>query len=273
MSMFYQVPQAHTIIIERLGKYNRTMSAGLRVRLPFIDKAKDLSHWAGIATKALSGKAILIELSEQTIDTKSRSAFTNDNVQVVVDAIVYWQINNAERAVYEVDNLPRAVNDIALTALRSIIGSMQFDQAIQNRAKINDAILTELHSVADKWGIKVNRVEIQELKPSDEAATSMLKQMTAERERRAVIAEAEGKAKAKVTIAEAEAQAIMKIATAEANYLELIKTQVGEETAGKLLLASKILQNYSQITENPANKVFVPSSMTGIINIDDAGKG
>jgi regulator of protease activity HflC (stomatin/prohibitin superfamily) len=268
MPLIFQVPQAHTIVIERFGKYKRTMSAGLRVRLPVIDKPKDLRQWGGIGAKMYNGQMILVELSEQMTDTKSRNAITNDNVQLAVDAVVYWQIVHPERAVYEIDNLPKAIDDLALTSLRSIIGTMQFDEAIQNRAQINDGTLTELSSVVERWGVQVNRVEIQELKPSDEAASAMLRQMSAERERRAVEIEAEGKAKARIMVAEAEAKAITAVATAEAQYLELLKTQVGGELAGRLLLASKLLQNYAQITENPAHKVFLPNTFHGLIDLD-----
>jgi len=276
MSLFYQVPQAHVIIIERLGKYSKTMPAGLRMKLPFIDKPKSMSTWEDNATKNLKNIPMLIELAEQALDTKSRSCITKDNVEIQVDALIFWQITDVVKAVYEVDILPKSVLDTSLTALRSIIGSMDFDDAISQRNQINERILTELNDISKKWGIKINRVELQELKASSEASSAMLKQMTAEREKRAniseaegnqksLILEAEGKKQAMILEAEGQAEALTLLAKGEMAFIDKFKTDYGEEKAIDIYLSVKYLKSLENMNES--SKIFLPLEAGQMINL------
>jgi len=276
MSLFYQVPQSHAIIIERLGKYTRTMSAGLRMKLPFIDKPKNMLTWEDNATKNLKNIPILIELAEQALDTKSRGCITKDNVELQVDALIFWQITDVVKAVYEVDILPKSVLDTSLTALRAIIGSMDFDDAISQRNQINERILTELNDISKKWGIKINRVELQELKASSEASSAMLKQMTAEREKRAniseaegnqksLILEAEGKKQAMILEAEGQAEALTLLAKGEMAFIDKFKTDYGEEKAIDIYLSVKYLKSLENMNES--SKIFLPLEAGQMINL------
>ena len=276
MSLFYQVPQSHVIIIERLGKYSRTMSAGLRMKLPFIDKPKNMLTWEDNATKNLKNIPMLIELAEQALDTKSRSCITKDNVELQVDALVFWQITDVVKSVYEVDILPKSVLDTSLTALRAIIGSMDFDDAISQRNQINERILTELNDISKKWGIKINRVELQELKASSEASSAMLKQMTAEREKRAkiseaegnqksLILEAEGKKQAMILEAEGQAEALTLLAKGEMAFIDKFKDDYGEEKAINIYLSVKYLKSLENMNES--SKVFLPLEAGQMINL------
>jgi len=272
MAFFFNVEQNHCVIIERFGKYSKTCYQGLRFRIPLIEKVKRLREWEGIATK----EQHKIELSEQHSDTPARSAHTKDNVEVKADATVYWRIVDPVRAVYEVDILPQAVLDSALNTLRACIGTLDLDTLLSERETLNDKIAAQLSGVSTKWGIKINRVEIQTLQVSDEASSAMLQQMEAERARRAIVSTSEGKAEATVMVAEAErkarllradgdAKAIGLIAVAEKEYLILLSDVVGNESASKILLSQKMLDGFAIISDGDANKVFMPNSIQGLM--------
>ncbi len=264
MQLIYTVPQAHVIVIERFGKFSRIQSQGLHFRLPFIERVKVVREWGGVACK----EDALIELAEQHTDTPPRQCHTMDNVSVMANASVYWKIIDPRRALYEVDVLPKALSDVALNALRSVIGKVQLDKLLSSREEINQIISAQLKETCEKWGILLTRVEIQELSTSDATAEAMHQEMVAERRRRAKIAEAEGESRAKVLVAQAEAEALDLIAQAESRYLETLKTQVGAENAARVLLAQKLLDGYRTISTNPANKVFLPNGFQAIFNVD-----
>jgi regulator of protease activity HflC (stomatin/prohibitin superfamily) len=272
MAFFFNVQQNHCVIIERFGKYSRTCSQGLRFRIPILEQIKRFPEWGVTAIKEGSK----IELSEQHSDTPPRTAHTRDNVQVSVNATVYWKIVDPVKAVYEVDILPDAILDSALNTLRSCIGQIALDNLIGARQKLNDQISTQLSQTAAKWGVKVNRVEVQNFEVSDETQTAMLQEMEAERAKRALIATAEGEADAAVKIAEAErkarmlradgeSKAIGLIAKAEKMYLLDLKEVVGEKSASEILLAQKMLDGFVQISKGDANKVYIPNSVRGLM--------
>ena len=181
---YYPVPQSHVVLIERFGQFNRKLKVGIHFVVPLIDQGVDLRDWGTGAKKVHRGKRVLMELAEQLTDTGSRPAATKDNVQVEVDASVYWQIIDPVRARYEVDRLPPSVSDMALNVLRTAIGLVTLDQALSERTKINQYLLTHLTKACDKWGVKVIRVEIQSLQPSGEGVWAARAQETAaERDR------------------------------------------------------------------------------------------
>jgi regulator of protease activity HflC (stomatin/prohibitin superfamily) len=274
MSLIYTVPQSHCVVIERFGKFSRIQNQGLRFRIPILEQIRRLDTWGGVANK----NGFLVELTEQQTDTPPRQCHTKDNVPVTANASVYWRITDPRRALYEVDILPQSVSDVALNALRSNIGTLSLDAVLSERAQLNERIAAQLSETAKKWGLIFTRVEIQELTTDQAVASSMIKQMDAERNRRAVVAQAEGQAEAAVTVAKAEKEAAIlraegeaiataKIAEAESFYLKRLKEQVGEAEATRIVIAQKYLSGFETITKGASDKVFLPNSFQGLFSI------
>jgi len=274
--MISTVPQNHCRIIERFGKPSKVQHSGIRFKLPFIDKIKNVETDCGWTETHKQGT--FIELAEQTTDTSRRECYTKDNAKLQVDCVIAWKITNPMAAVYEVDQLHKSLIEACLSTMRSEIGAMDLDDALSTRTTLNEKISARLNQTAKKWGINVFRVDVQELKTDDKTSDAMLQQMEAERKSRAIVSEAEGKAKAEKIIAEAEmnatvlraqgeAQALQLIAEAEYNYLEYIKAQVGEEQASSILIANKFISGFETITKNPSDKVFLPNNFNSIFSI------
>jgi regulator of protease activity HflC (stomatin/prohibitin superfamily) len=287
--LFYTVPQAHCVVIERFGKFSRVQSQGLRVRLPLIERFHVVT-WTNKLGEPVSHRGgYLIALTEQQMLSEDRECITRDNVPVTASVSVYWRITDPRRAIYEVANLPKAVEDVALNALRSNVGTLDLDRVLSERASLNEHIAAQLSETGGKWGVVFTRVEIRQLETKGSVASSMLKQMDSERERRARVTEALGEAEAKIKIAEAEkqveikraeagrqalvlraegeAQARAKIAQADAFVLSRLKEHVGESEAVQILLAQKFISGLEVITKQPGNKVFVPNSFQGLLNL------
>lgn len=274
MSIIYIVPQNHVLLIKRFGKHSRVQKEGLRFKIPFIESIKYVEGWNRIANK----NRCYIELSEQQTDTPPRQCQTIDNVTIDANASIYWKILDPVKAVYDIDILPKSIADIALNALRTNIGKLKLDQVLSERQNLNKKIAAELIEIASKWGVSFTRVEIQEITYSDETAEAMMQEMAAERKKRALIAEAEGKATAEITKAEAEVSTILMIAEAQAkslkliaegekSYLSQLMEKTTKESAGQIMLAQKYLDAMKIITQNPSNKVFLPSDFKGTYEI------
>jgi len=195
MALIYTIPQNHVVLIKRFGKHSRVQTEGLRFKLPLIEGMKKVYEWDGVANKG----GHFIELSEQQTDTPSRQCQTLDNVTIDANASIYWRIIDPVKAIYDIDILPKSIADIALNALRANIGKIKLDQVLSERQSLNQKIAAQLTETASKWGISFTRVEIQEINYSSETAEAMMQEMTAERKKRALMAEAEGEAKAEVT--------------------------------------------------------------------------
>lgn len=277
MQIIYTVPQNHAVIIERFGKFFRVQTAGVNIRIPFIEKIRRLdiagSHWGNFANK----EGFKIELSEQTLDTRSKQYITKDNANVNTNAVVSFRIVDVRKAVYEVDDLAEAVINGALNTLRSIIGGLNLDDAISKRQEINDLIASQLSELGGKWGVQFLRVEVQELITDDATSAAMLQQLESERRRRAEIAEAKGKAEASVTIATAEAEAakiraegqaaaLEIMAVADAKYAQSLIDVLGAR-GGDVVMAQKYLSGFEIISRNPAEKVYLPSDFKGILSV------
>ncbi len=273
-SLIFTVPQSHCVVLERFGKFSRIQTQGLGFRIPILEQSRRVDTWGDIANK----NGFIIELTEQQSDTKPRQCHTRDNVPVTVNASIYWRITDVKKALYEVDILPQAIADIALNALRSNIGTMEFDHVLAERAQLNEKIAGQLSQTAQKWGIIFTRVEIQELTTDSSVAASMVKQMDAERSKRARIAEAQGQAEAEIKLAEAQKQAAIlraegeavakkTIADAETYYLEKLKSQVGVDAATQIVLAQKYLSGFEVISKNDADKVFLPNTFQGLFSL------
>jgi len=274
MALIYTVPQNHVVLIKQFGKHARVQREGLRFKIPFIESIKRLPEWEGTANK----RGYFVELSEQQTDTPPRQCQTLDNVTIDANASVYWRITNPVKAVYAIDVLPKSVADIALNALRANIGKIKLDQVLSERQNLNVKIAAQLSEVTDKWGITFTRVEIQEINYSSETAEAMMQEMTAERKKRAVMAQAEGEAQAEMTRATAEANAMLIraqakadalriLAEAEGTYISKLKENASLELAGQIILSQKYIDGMQTISNNPGDKVFLPNSFQGMFDI------
>ena len=233
------------------------------------------------------GGFTLIELTDQRLDTAPRDYHTKDNVPVQVDAVIFWRITNPRDAVYAVDHLIESLIDLSLNTLRNRIGEISLDELLSGQQILLEKIQTDVAVTAQRWGVVVQRVEIQELNVDEATRDAMRAEMTAERQRRAELLRAEGEARAKEISAEAEAKALLtkaeaqkkeqiliaegqaeaknKLAIADAAYIEKIAlaTKASPADLMKFVLAQKCVEGFEAITQNPSNKVFLPNSTHG----------
>ena len=279
------IPQSETKIIERLGKYYATLRPGINIIIPFIDRAKDL-----VAMR--NGRYVYsntIDLREQVYDFDKQNVITKDNVQTQINALLYFQIVDPFKAVYEISNLPNAIEKLTQTTLRNIIGELELDQTLTSRDTINTKLRAVLDDATNKWGIKVNRVELQDITPPESVLQAMEKQMQAERNKRATILTSEGQKAAailksegeKTAIinkaeadkqmailnAEGEAQARIRKAEAEAIAIAKITEAVGQSTnPANYLLAQKYIQMLQVLAEGDKTKtVYLPYEATNLM--------
>ena len=199
------IPQSETKIIERLGRYYATLKPGINIIIPFIDHAKDIvSQRNGRYTYTNS-----IDLREQVYDFARQNVITKDNIQMQINALLYFQIVDPFKSVYEINNLPNAIEKLTQTTLRNIIGEMELDQTLTSRDTINTKLRAVLDDATNKWGIKVNRVELQDITPPESVLVAMEKQMQAERNKRATILTSEGEKEKQRLLSEGEKAAIV----------------------------------------------------------------
>ncbi len=203
------VPQATVLLIERLGKFDRVASGGLNVITPFLDRPRSIS-WTG----SRPGTAT-IDMREQFTDLLPQPVITRDNVTIMVDSVIYWQVTDPVKAVYEVSDLVGGIIQLTITAMRNVIGEMDLDHALSSRDTINSKLRVVLDDATHKWGVKVTRVELKNINPPEDVRITMEKQMTAERNRRAVVLQAEGEKQAAIARAEGEKQAAITRAEGE----------------------------------------------------------
>ena len=279
------IPQSETKIIERLGKYYATLRPGINIIIPFIDRAKDI-----VAMR--NGRYVYsntIDLREQVYDFDKQNVITKDNVQTQINALLYFQIVDPFKAVYEISNLPNAIEKLTQTTLRNIIGELELDQTLTSRDTINTKLRAVLDDATNKWGIKVNRVELQDITPPESVLQAMEKQMQAERNKRATILTSEGEKQAQIlasegektaTInraeadkqqailrAEGEATARIRKAEAEAVAIEKITEAVGKSTnPANYLLAQKYIQMLQEVAVGDKTKtVFLPYEASNLM--------
>ena len=245
------IPQSETKIIERLGKYYATLNPGINIIIPFIDRAKEIV----VLNRGRYSYSNSIDLREQVYDFPSQNVITKDNIQMEINALLYFQIVDPFKAVYEISNLPNAIEKLTQTTLRNIIGEMELDETLTSRDTINTKLRAVLDDATDKWGVKVNRVELQDIIPPSTVLNAMEKQMQAERNKRAQILTSEGE-KAGIRKAEAEAIAIEKITEA-----------VGKSTnPANYLLAQKYIQMMEELAKGDKTKtVYLPYEATNVM--------
>lgn len=289
------VQQSETIIIERLGKYHSTLKSGLNIIIPFLDRPRQII-WR-YSTEGPMGNTIVkyvqenrIDLRETVYDFPKQNVITRDNIVTEINALIYFQIMDPVRAVYEIANLPQAIEKLTQTSLRNVIGEMDLDDTLSSRDTINSKLQEILDDATNKWGVKVNRVELQDINPPMDIREAMEKQMRAERDKRATVLEAEGTKqaqvleaegerqadinraegakKAKILVAEGEAQARIAVADAEAEAIRLVKEAV-ESTGDPInyLVAMKYLETLKEMTSGEDNKVvYIPYEASGILS-------
>src|SRR3990167_5071271 len=281
----YLVQQAQAIVIERLGKYDRTLNPGLHLVVPFISSPR-VVHWTyvmqgeGKRYYRINKRSYYIDLREEVYDFPKQNVITKDNVTMEINALLYYQITDPKAAIYEVNNLPEAIEKLTQTTLRNVIGSMDLDASLVSRDEINEKLRIILDEATDKWGVKINRVELQEVNPPYEIRVAMEKQMRAERDRRALILESEGKKRATILEAEGEqesqilrargkaeaeilnaeglAQARLKMADAEAEAIARItKASNGKGDPMAYLTALNYIKSLPEMTKGKDNKMIV----------------
>ena len=279
------IPQSETKIIERLGRYNDTLQAGVNWIFPFIDSAKNIV----VLNHGRYTYSSTIDLREQVYDFPSQNVITKDNIQMEINALLYFQIVDPYKAAYEINNLPNAIEKLTQTTLRNIIGELELDETLTSRDTINNKLRLVLDEATDKWGVKVNRVELQDITPPATVLNAMEKQMQAERNKRAQILTSEGEKAADslasegektaminraeaakqqaILTAEGEAQARIRKAEAEAIAIEKITEAVGKTTnPANYLLAQKYIQMMEELAKGDKTKtVYLPYEATNVM--------
>ena len=252
------VPQAHCVIVERFGRPVRVAHSSIRIFIPIFERLKDVSTVWGTGIQSTNKKGVFIELSEQLRDAKDRECFTKDNVKLSVNCAYRWRIIDPIKAVYEVDELHKSIEEAVLGEVRAYVGQNDLNTVLSTRAKISEHVVTVVSETIRRWGVNLTGLEVQELRADDATQDAMRQQLEASRRSEAIKLEAQGKAFAMVQEAEAANKAASLRAEGEQEYLKAIVGAVGEEAAAKILITQKTLDAYKLITENPASKVFMP---------------
>lgn len=263
------VPQGYEFTVERLGRYLRTLDPGLHVLIPLFDRVGQR-----------------MSLMERVLDIPSQEVISKDNASVVVDGVVFIRVTNTKDASYKVESLDYAVQNLAMTNLRSVLGSMELDEMLSNREKISASLLAVLDEATSDWGVKITRVEIKDVNPPEDLTEAMNRQMKAEREKRALILEADGEREANIKRAEGEksaavlaaegrmiaadldAQARERTAAAEAKATEIVSTAIrdGDIQAINYFVAQKYVESLGQVASSPNSKlVFMPLDASGVV--------
>lgn len=265
------VKQAEVYIIERLGKYHKIADAGLTIIVPFVDHVRSV-----------------VSLKQQTMDIPPQGVITKDNVTITIDTVVFYKITDPAKAVYEIQSLKKGIEYLAITTIRDIVGKMDLDATFSSRDAINDQLRVILDEATDQWGCKVDRVEIKDITPPADIRDAMEKQMNAERNKRALILEAEGQRQSAITIAEGqkeaailqaeadreskirraagEADAIKQVAEAKAKEIEMIYSSMKKANPDEKLIQLKSLESLEKIADGEANKIFIPFEATATLS-------
>ena len=265
------VKQAEVYIIERLGKFYKVADAGLTVILPFFDHVRSV-----------------VSLKQQTMDVPPQGVITKDNVTITIDTVVFYQITDPAKAVYEIQNLKKGIEYLAITTIRDIIGKMNLDETFSSRDGINNQLRIVLDEATDRWGCKIDRVEIKDINPPADIRDAMEKEMNAERNKRALILESEAQRQSAITIAQGkkeaaileaeadkesrirradgEAQAIKAVAEAKAKEVQMVYDAMKKADPNDKLVQLKSLEALEEVAKGEANKVFIPFEATSALS-------
>ena len=265
------VRQSEVYIIERLGKFHKVADAGLTIIIPFFDHVRSV-----------------VSLKQQTMDVPPQGVINKDNVTITIETVVFYQITDPAKAVYEIQSLKKGIEYLAITTIRDIVGKMDLDETFSSRDGINSQLRTILDDATDRWGCKIDRVEIKDITPPADIRDAMEKQMNAERNKRALILQAEGERQSAITIAEGqkaaailqaeadkeskitratgEADAIKKVADARAKEIELVYGALKAAKPDEKIVQLKSLEALKEIANGEANKVFIPFEATSTLS-------
>ncbi len=278
------VPQSSVLLIERLGRFSRVAKSGLNIIIPFFDAARTV-YWTNSRPGISS-----IDLREQFIDLPPQPVITRDNVTINVDSVVYWQITDPMKAVYEINDLVGGIVQLTITGMRSVMGEMDLDHTLSSRDQINSKLQYILDEATDKWGVKVTRVDVKNINPPEDVRITMEKQMTAERNRRALVLQAEGDKQAAIARADGEKQAAimraegakqsaileaegaanarLKAAEAEASAISQIAQSIGDRgQTANYLITSRYIDSLRDMTRTQNSKViFMPTETSNVLS-------
>jgi regulator of protease activity HflC (stomatin/prohibitin superfamily) len=261
------VRQSEVYIIERLGRFHKVADAGLTIIIPFLDRVRSV-----------------VSLKQQTMDIPPQGVITSDNVTITIDTVVFYKITDPAKAVYEIQSLKKGIEYLAITTIRDIVGKMELDQTFSSRDQINDKLRVILDEATDAWGCKIDRVEIKDITPPADIRDAMEKQMNAERNKRALILEAEGERQSAITLAEGrkqaaildaeadreskirratgEAEAIKQVADAKAKEIQMVYDAIKKADPDEKLVQLKSLETLQEVAKGEANKIFIPFEAT-----------
>ncbi len=266
------VPQATVMLVERLGRFDKIAASGLNIIVPFLDRPRGV-YWTNFQPNLAS-----IDLREQFIDLPPQPVITRDNVTIHVDSVVYWQITDPGKAVYEVRDLVGGLVQLTITGMRAVMGEMDLDHTLSSRDQINAKLRVILDEATDKWGVKVTRVDVKNINPPEDVRLTMEKQMTAERNRRALVLQAEGDKQAAITRAEGEkesailqaegaGQARVRSATAESEAIARISEAMPGGNPTQYLITSRYIESLKEMTRGNNSKViFMPVETSSMLS-------
>ena len=265
------VKQSEVYIIERLGKFYKVADAGLTIIVPFLDHVRSV-----------------VSLKQQTMDVPPQGVITKDNVTITIDTVVFYQITDPAKAVYEIQSLKKGIEYLAITTIRDIIGKMNLDETFSSRDGINNQLRIVLDEATDRWGCKIDRVEIKDINTTADIRDAMEKEMNAERNKRAMILESEAQRQSAITIAEGkkqaaileaeadkesrirravgEAQAIKEVAEAKAKEIQMVYDAMKKADPNDKLVQLKSLEALEEVAKGDANKVFIPFEATSALS-------
>jgi regulator of protease activity HflC (stomatin/prohibitin superfamily) len=254
------VPQANAGIIERLGRFNRVVGAGLTIIIPFVDRLRPL-----------------IDMRERVVSFPPQPVITEDNLVVSIDTVIYFQVTDPKSATYEIENFIQGIEQLTVTTLRNVVGGLDLEAALTSRDSINAALRGVLDDATGKWGVRVNRVELKAIDPPPSVQESMEKQMRAERDKRAAILTAEGEKQspiltavgarqAEILVAEGDAQAAVLRAQGEAEAIQKVFKAIHDADADDRVLAYEYIQQLKEIANGQASKIWViPAELSGAV--------
>ena len=265
------VRQSEVYIIERLGKFHKAADAGLTIIIPFIDTVRSV-----------------VSLKQQTMDVQPQEVITSDNVTITIDTVIFYKVIDPAKAVYEIQSLKKGIEYLSITTIRDIIGKMELDETFSSRDSINEKLKLILDEATFQWGCRIDRVEIKDITPPPDIKDAMEKQMNAERNKRALILQAEGERQSAITLAEGrkeaaildaeadreskirratgEADAIKQVAAAKAKEIQMVYDAIKEANPDDKLVQLKSLEALEEVAKGDANKIFIPFEATSALS-------
>lgn len=269
MDFIRTIPQGHEAIVVMFGKPVKKCKSGLTFCIPFIQHFYNVIDERGWTQTRKDGDGTLIEVTEQIDDFPAQPFVTSDGVNIAVDIVAYWRINDVMKAVFAVDQLHKSLKEKILTEVRTLVGARSTQQLLSERASLSQGIVTRIAGEVAKWGITITSVDIQTITMDEAVQAAMLQEMEAERKARAIKLETQGRAAAIKMEAEAQREALQIKADAQKMYLNELSSIIGAEGALKVLLSQQMLDGYKVICDTEGSKVYLPSNMMSMLNVKE----